>query len=62
MVASFSDYEKKLLYGQSSKLGAKHGCSEKYVKFIINGDRKINFPLAKKIHADLLSLIELLSP
>ncbi|MFK5982930.1 MAG: hypothetical protein QM499_08460 [Flavobacteriaceae bacterium] len=62
MTASFSDSEKKLLYGQSPKLAAKHGCSSKYVKMIINGERKINFPTAKKIHADLLALIELLSP
>lgn len=62
MIASFSDNEKTLLYGQSSKLAAKHGCSSKYVKMIINGERNINFPLAKKIYADLKSLVELLSP
>jgi hypothetical protein len=62
MVTSFSEVEKTLLYGQSSKLAAKHGCSGIYVRLIVNGKREINFPLAKKIHADLLSLIELLSP
>ena len=62
MVASFSEVEKTILNGQSPKIAAKHGCSSKYVKMIINGDREINFPLAKKIHADLLALIELLSP
>lgn len=62
MAASFSDDEKTILYGQSSKLAAKHGCSSKYVHMIIIGQREINFPLAKKIHADLLALIELLSP
>jgi len=61
MVASFSDDEKTILYGQSSKLASKHGCSSKYVKYIINGQREINFPLAKKIYTDLLALIQLLS-
>ncbi len=62
MAASFSEDEKTLLYGQSSKLAAKHGCSSLYVRLIVSGKREINFPLAKKIHADLLALIELLSP
>lgn len=62
MVTSFSEDEKTLLYGQSSKLASKHGCSSQYVYLIINGRRELNFPLAKKIHADLLALIELLSP
>jgi hypothetical protein len=62
MVASFSEDEKTILLGQSPKIAAKHGCSQKYVRFIINGERNVNFPLAKKIHADLRALIELLSP
>jgi hypothetical protein len=62
MVASFSEDEKTILNGQSPKIAAKHGCSSKYVKMIINGERNVNFPLAKKIHADLEALIELLSP
>jgi hypothetical protein len=62
MSASFSDNEKKILYGQSSKLAAKHGCSPQYVIMIINGERAVNFPLAKSIYTDLLALIELLQP
>ena len=62
MVASFSEYEKTLLYGQSLKIATKHGCSNQYVYLILNGKRELNFPLAKKIHADMLALIALLSP
>lgn len=62
MIASFSEDEKKLLHGQSPKIAAKHGCSSYYVKMIINGQRQVKFPLAKKIHADLQALIELLTP
>jgi len=62
MVASFTEIEKKLLKGQKSGIAKKHGCSSKYVELIINGERKINFPLAKKIHNDLKLLVELLSP
>lgn len=62
MTASFSDDEKKLLSGQSTKIAAKHGCSPQYVILIIKGQREINFPLAQRIHADLLALIDLLRP
>ena len=62
MIASFTDTEKRLLKGQKSGIANKHGCSAKYVELIIKGQRTINFPLAKNIHADLVQLIEILSP
>lgn len=62
MVASFSDSEKKILKGQKPALAKKHGCSERYVKMIIDGDRNINTPLAKKILDDINTLVDLLSP
>jgi hypothetical protein len=62
MIASFTDIEKKILKGQNPALAKKHGCAERYVKMIIDGDRKINSQLSKKIYNDLLQLIELLSP
>ena len=62
MIASFTDSEKKLLKGQKSGIAKKHGCSAKYVELIIKGKRAVNFPLAKSIHADLVQLVELLSP
>jgi hypothetical protein len=62
MIASFTDSEKRLLRGQKSGIAKKHGCSTKYVELIIKGERSINFPLAKNIHADLVQLIEILKP
>lgn len=60
--AEFSNEEKKTLKGQSEKLASKHGCSGKYVFLIINGERNINTPLAKKIYKDLNELLTFFSP
>lgn len=62
MVASLSDSEKKTLKGQNPALAKKHNCSERYVKMIIEGDRKLNTPLAKRIFEDLQTLLNVLSP
>lgn len=62
MKASFNESEKNLLRGQAAKLAAKHLCSQKYVKLIINGDRDVKSKLSRKVLTDLLALIELLSP
>ena len=60
--ADFSNNEKKTLRGQSNKLASKHGCSGKYVTYIINGERNINTPLAKKIYNDLNELLSFFNP
>lgn len=62
MRAAFNESEKILLRGQSAKLAAKHSCSQKYVKLIIDGEREVKSKLSRKILDDLLKLIELLSP
>lgn len=62
MIASFTDNEKKILKGQKPALAKKHGCSERYVKMIIDGQRNINTALAKKIFADINTLVDLLTP
>lgn len=62
MLASFSDTEKTTLQGQSPKIAIKHGVSDQYVRYIINGKRKVKTSLAKKIYKDLQALIELLNP
>lgn len=61
MKASFDDKEKIILRGQAGKLATKHLCSQKYVKFIIDGQRDVKSKLSKRILADLLALIEVLS-
>ncbi len=62
MKASFDDNEKIILRGQAGKLATKHLCSQKYVKFIIDGERDVKSKLSKRILNDLLALIEVLSP
>ena len=62
MRAAFTAKEKIILQGQSSKLAAKHNCTQTYVNLIIRGEREISTDLSKKIYQDLKSLIELLSP
>jgi hypothetical protein len=58
----FTASEKKLLYGVAQKIGKKRGCSGMYVRYIINGERKINTELAKAIRQDLIDLLNFLKP
>lgn len=62
MLASFTDIEKNLLYGQSRPIAEKNNCSQKYVKMILENERSINTNLAKKIYNDLKTLVEFLKP
>lgn len=62
MVAEFTETEKSLLHGQGGSIARKRQCSQKYVRFIILGEREINSALAKNIYADLKALIKVLTP
>ena len=62
MLAHFTQTEKTLLDGHAPSIATKHGCSQKYVRMIILGDRRINTELSKKIYKDLQALVELLTP
>lgn len=62
MVASFSESEKKILKGQSSKIAQKYNCTQRYVNYIINGDRNINNELSNNIFNDLNAVVHLLRP
>ena len=62
MVATFSENEKKLLKGQSSKIADKHNCTSRYVGYIINGQRNIDNELSSKIFNDLNTIVHLLRP
>lgn len=62
MRASFTASEKKLLQGQANKLAFKHNCTKTYVNYIISGEREVNSELSKRLHQDMKSLIELLTP
>ncbi|PCI11901.1 MAG: hypothetical protein COB73_00930 [Flavobacteriaceae bacterium] len=62
MLASFTEYEKDLLYGKTKPLADKHKCSPKYVKFIVMNERNINTKLAKEIYEDLKALLKIYKP
>ena len=58
----FTKAEKALLNGVAQKIGTKRGCSGMYVRYLINGKRGANTPLAKEILQDLNDLLEFLKP
>lgn len=62
MVADFTVNEKKLLEGKGAGLARKHDCSQKYVRYIIEGERNIDTDLSKKIYEDCKAIIELFTP
>lgn len=62
MEAAFTVAEKTVLKGHKAAIAKKHGCSITYVVMIIEGDREINTPLAKKIYKDLKNLAKILTP
>ncbi len=58
----FTATDRKLLSGLSVKVANKHGCSQMYVHYIINGKRGTKSNKAQKIVKDLNALLELLRP
>lgn len=62
MVAEFTENEKTLLKGQGESIARKHGCSQKYVRYIILGEREINTPLAQQVYKSCKDLAEFLTP
>ncbi|MEH6407190.1 MAG: hypothetical protein V7767_07920 [Leeuwenhoekiella sp.] len=62
MVAEFTQNEKNLLKGHGQSIARKHKCSQKYVRYIILGQREINTELAKKVYTDCKTLAEFLTP